>query len=170
MNNTGTVQVQTGTLNLAGGGTSSGAFTVSAGATLGFTGGTHNFGGATFTNANIINLSGATVTFNAPTTIPGTVNFSSGTLNGTATVTFSGPLSWTSGTMSGTSTAQTTLANGGISFSGIGNTYLDNRTLRTSARPRLPPATTCTAETALFSTTNWVPCWICKAPTGWLTT
>jgi autotransporter-associated beta strand protein len=127
MNNTGMVDVQKGTMNLSGGGTSAGSFNVASGATLGFTGGTHYLGGATFTNAGTINIAVATATFNSFASIPGTVNFSSGTLNGTATMSFTGPVTWTGGTMSGSGA---TLTQGGITLSGSGDTYLDGRTLQ----------------------------------------
>jgi autotransporter-associated beta strand protein len=131
LDNTGTVQVQTGTLNLAGGGSSTGTFSVSPGAFLAFKGGTHYLGGATFGNSGEIDINGATAAFNAATLVPGTVNFSSGTLSGTGTVTFSGPLTWTNGTMSGSGT-QTTNAQGGIIFSGGGDPLLNGRILNNS--------------------------------------
>jgi hypothetical protein len=103
--NTGDVQVQSGTLDLAGGGSASGTFEVSANATVQFGGGytlslassvtgagSANFSGGTVNAGGIYNLtgtntfSGATVNFsgsyaitNQPVTISaGTVNFNAG--------------------------------------------------------------------------------------------
>lgn len=140
LNNSGAVQVQTGTLNLSAGGTSSGSFNISSGAVLGFISGTQSLGGATFSNLGAINLSGAAVSFNSPTNLPGNVNFSGGTLTGTATTTFTGLLTWTNGAMSGSGTTQ---AQGGIVLSGLGDPLLDGRTLAN-------------AGTAAFSSSNWL--------------
>jgi autotransporter-associated beta strand protein len=140
MNNSGTVDLQTGSMYLSGGGTSTGTFNVATGTIFAFTGGTHNLGGSTFNNAGKIYISGATVAFNAPTTMPGTVNFNTGTLSGANTVTLTGPLTWIGGTMSGSGS---TLAQGGIVFDGTGDTFLDGRTLTNTA-------------TATFLSTNYL--------------
>jgi hypothetical protein len=99
-NNSGTVDVKSGTLRFAGGGSDSGVFSVSPKATLVFSGGTHNFTGCTFSNAGTILLSNGTLNFNSPQTIPGATTFSAGTISGSGTVTF-GNLLWSGGTISG---------------------------------------------------------------------
>ena len=132
-NNTGTVSVQAGTLELRGGGTSTGAFNVESGKVLSFSGGMHNLGGATFSNAGTIAFSGGTETFDAAATVPGTV-----TLGGTATISGTGTLTlanvtWTAGVMSGSGTTMIP-ADGSLSISDSGSSkYLNNgRTLGNS--------------------------------------
>ena len=64
-NNSGTVEVQTGTLSLAGGGISSGTFAVSPGATLKFADSTHTLDtGSTLNNDGSLEVSGTTATIN----------------------------------------------------------------------------------------------------------
>jgi len=81
-NNTGTVDVQSGTLSLAAGGTSSGAFTIGGAATLEFAGGV-----STLTTASSV----------AGT---GTLRFASGTTNLLGTYLATGPLVFTGGSAS----------------------------------------------------------------------
>ena len=155
--NASTVEIQTGTLSLNAGGLQNGSFAGSPGATLHFGGGTHTLGATSSVNAETVlfasgtvnlsgtylatsttTVSGATVTFNAASTITGigspltisggtvnfssgdpidttTLNFSGGSLGGTDTVTVSGLTTWTAGGMSG---AGTTNTDGGLSLSG----------------------------------------------------
>ncbi len=141
-NNTGTAEVQAGNaMNLSGGGTSTGTFNVLSGATLNFSGGTHSLGGATFSNAGTINFNSGTENFNGTTatTVPGAVVLSSGTLGGSGVVNFNN-LTWTGGTMSGSGT---TTVSTSIIFSGSGDPLLDGRTLSNSG-------------TATFSSTNYL--------------
>jgi len=119
-------------------GAGSETFNVYSAAALSFSGGTYGMGGATFSNTGTINFNGASVSFDASTSIPGTVNFSSATLSGTNTLTFAGPLTWSAGTMSGSGT---TMAQGGILFNGNSDTYLDGRTLTNASTDPLKPAT-----------------------------
>jgi hypothetical protein len=128
-NNTGTVNVDSGTLSLNAGGTSSGAFAVDAGTTLNFGGGTHSLSAAlSITSAGIVGFSGGTTTIaggytaTATTINGGTVNFnaaggatsnsmnfSSGVLGGSGPLTIdTGLLAWTGGMMTGSGT--TTIA------------------------------------------------------------
>ena len=127
-NNTGVVQVQSGTLDLTGGGTSSGSFDAASGTTLDFGSGTHTLNtGATFTGAGPSRVVGGTATVNGATTA---ANFaqSGGTLNGTDTLTISGTFNWTGGTMSGSGT--TSIASGGtLTFSGSSTKTLSVRTV-----------------------------------------
>ncbi len=65
-NNTGTVEVQTGTVVMSSGGTSTGVFDVSSGALLNYTGGSHTFNaGVTLPGAGPVRVGGATLTVNS---------------------------------------------------------------------------------------------------------
>ncbi|MBC7834436.1 MAG: hypothetical protein H7Y88_04955 [Phycisphaerales bacterium] len=123
-NNTGTVTISGGTLNIGAGGTSSGTMSPAAGATLEFSGnltythtpassvqgasgtllvsaGTVNFEGAV-SGIESFDQSGGTANFNTTSTatfVGG--NISNGTLAGSSGVSFSGVLAWTFGTMTG---------------------------------------------------------------------
>jgi RHS repeat-associated protein len=117
---TGSVTVTSGTLNLQGGGSASGVFTV--GGTLDFTqtaftlaaassvtgiGTVRFYGNDATTVAGTYNASATTigtgeVDFNSPATTQ-YLNFGGGTLGGSGTFTFNGG-SWTGGTMTGTGT------------------------------------------------------------------
>jgi hypothetical protein len=106
LNNTGTVNVNTGTLTLAGGGTESGTVNVPTGATLVFNSPTVPIiisTGATFTGTGTVSLTGGALNVNAPVTISG-FNLSGGTLGGTGTLTLTGTPTITGGTMTGTGT------------------------------------------------------------------
>ncbi|HZY84122.1 MAG TPA: hypothetical protein VFE78_04795, partial [Gemmataceae bacterium] len=124
-NNTGSVDVQAGTLALTGGGVGGSTFTVEGGATLSTNGYTLN--GATVTGdgalqvgifnsltvagpSSIENLtiSGGTVTANAALAVQN-LTLSGGSLTGPAAVTLSGAFNWT----------------GGGSLTGTGDTVLD---------------------------------------------
>ena len=122
-NNSGTVSVNSGELDLPGGGSDSGAFTIASGATLGLNGHTHTLNdGTTFTGAGNLIINGATVNFtgsasmnvntlvlssgavnfnNSGANAAAVVNFSAGTLGGTSLVMVSGPLNWTGGGITG---------------------------------------------------------------------
>ncbi len=80
--NTGTVDVESGTLRLDGGGTNGGAITSSAGATLTLGGGT--FGsepGATMDLAGNLVIAGGTSVFDAPVTVGDVLTVSGGTVS-----------------------------------------------------------------------------------------
>jgi YD repeat-containing protein len=149
LNNTGSVQVQSGELALAGGGDSTGSFQIAAGATLSFSDGTQTleaasqvsgagtvvFASGTVTIKGTYDPGGAATTLinggtadfssGAPVTLP-ELTLQSGTLTGSDSVIVTGPLNWTGGTMSGAGT--TTLAAGGT-LSLSGDLTLDGRTL-----------------------------------------
>ena len=139
LNNSGAVEVQSGTLRLGRAGstsssTSSGGFTVQAGAILEFAGGTHRltdssfiagggrvrFNNATASLAGSYNLTGDTV-IDAGTAefvadaSTGTLTQSGGTLTGAGTLTVTGQTTWTGGTMSGIGR---TIALGGLQLGG----------------------------------------------------
>jgi hypothetical protein len=97
LNNTGTVQVQSGTLKLTSGGLSTGSFVVDAGTALDFDGGTYALdSGATLSGPGNVTLTTGAIdvrgaaTASAPVTLgPGT------TLTGAGSMTFDGTLTWT---------------------------------------------------------------------------
>ncbi|MBI3867393.1 MAG: hypothetical protein HY299_02595 [Verrucomicrobia bacterium] len=81
-NNSGTVEIQAGTLSLAGGGAHSGSFTVPAGTELILSGGTHTaVGSSSITGAGQLTVSGATATLGGLVNVSGSNIFSSGTAN-----------------------------------------------------------------------------------------
>src|SRR5262249_25367824 len=116
------VQVQTGTLSLQSGGTSTGKFNVSADGVLEFQAGIHTANaGASFSGAGTVRVAGATLTVNGGTAYDaantvissstanfngssktGTLTLSGGTLGGTGTLTVSGASTWMGGNMTGT--------------------------------------------------------------------
>ena len=131
-NNTGTVDVQTGTLSLEGGGTDSGTYTVASGATLQFNGGTHLWqGGVSSNGAGVLKITSGTVQADGAVTLSSGATLSGGILTGSGLVTFNGPTTWSGGTMSGAGVKQVpageTLA---INVSGNGHLYLDGTTLQ----------------------------------------
>ncbi|MCG3126315.1 MAG: hypothetical protein CHACPFDD_01147 [Phycisphaerae bacterium] len=101
-NNTGTVDVQSGTLRFATTLTNSASFTVAQGATVELSSGNQTFNaGATVTGAGTLKLSGATL--NIPADVSAwNVNISSGNLTGAGTFGCESNLTWSSGLMSGT--------------------------------------------------------------------
>jgi hypothetical protein len=155
LNNTGTVDAQSGTLALSGGGLSSGTFLTEPGATLEFGGGAHYltadssvggagnvlFGSESF-NDLFITLAGSyavggtttvqsnggggpSVTFTTPAEM-GALTLVSGTLGGDGDLTTDGLLTWTGGTLSGNGQVN---ANGGLAISGTVNKSLSGRAL-----------------------------------------
>jgi hypothetical protein len=106
-NNSGTVEIQTGTLSLSGGGTSSGNFDVSGG-TLVFAGGTHTANASSsITGAGQLAVSAGIVNLAGPVNIRGSHTFSGGAAN------FTGNTICTNNTIS--------FSNGGTAnFSGTG--------------------------------------------------
>jgi len=119
LNDSGTVSVQSGTLRLTGGGTSTGAYQVTAGDTLDFDAGTHTLAvGSNVTGAGTVKFSGGTVNaaggygvsglslinggtanFNGTAGPAGSLTVASGTLGGSGLLTVSGPMSWTGGNL-----------------------------------------------------------------------
>ena len=108
VDNTGTVSVQSGTLEFSGGGTFSGTFTVASGATLDFSGGTYTLSfmvsGASIGGAGVFEQTGGTIS-------------GPGTLIVTASATFSGNVAEQTGT--GTTLLKgATTDSGGIALDG----------------------------------------------------
>jgi hypothetical protein len=88
LNNSGTVDVQSGTLKLAGGGMSGGTFTVAATATLTFSGGSHNLiPSANVSGAGTVVFGGGTVEENGTYAISGSTSFTGGSAYFPGTVT-----------------------------------------------------------------------------------
>jgi hypothetical protein len=146
-NNSGTVDVQTGTLSLNAGGDSTGSFTAESGTNLNFTGGTTLRSASSVSGAGTVGVSGSAFggtvyvlggySVTNTTLTNGTLNFghdnsvanltmSGGTLTGLNDVTVTGLLNWTAGTMSGTGR---TISSGVLNISGSGGKTLDTRTL-----------------------------------------
>ncbi|PPD05625.1 MAG: hypothetical protein CTY29_00125 [Methylobacter sp.] len=144
LNNTGTVNIQTGTLSLRGGSTSSGDFNVAAGSTLDFNGGTHNLNNINFgASTGTLSVFRGTVNTTGPLNFGGEVildiatlnnndaatlaNYTqnNGTLGGPGNVTVSGLTRINNGSLAGTGTF---FANGGIQLSG--GSLSDSRTLQ----------------------------------------
>jgi hypothetical protein len=108
VNNAGTVNVQTGTLQIDDGGNMSGPFNVSPGATLDFhdgvfslNGGTKIVQSGTGTGSTLNVDTNAIVSVNTGITIGTDVVNLGGTLQGPANVTFSGDVTWSGGSMIG---------------------------------------------------------------------
>ena len=83
-NNTGTVNVTRGTLNLSGGGTDSGALNISSGATVQFSS-AYTLDGASSTGLGQLQLASSTVTINTTANFASGFTQSGGTLDGTGT-------------------------------------------------------------------------------------
>lgn len=138
LTNTGTLNVQSGTLNLAEGGSSSGTVNVSSGAALVLNQNTFTFqDGAQLTGAGTIRTSGGTTEFvgnhtatttlaltsgnlsvSGNTTTSGAGSISGGTYKGPGNLTFGGTLTISGGTLEG---AGTLTANGGADITGSFN-------------------------------------------------
>ncbi|MCX5671992.1 MAG: PEP-CTERM sorting domain-containing protein [Planctomycetota bacterium] len=120
-NNSGLVKVETGTLSLAGGGTSTGTFQVDAGAGLVFGEATYNLGGSTFSNAGLITLTNAAILlFDTPVALGGTVDLGNATLGGAGAVTVQGTMNWTWGAMRGSGATDVAP---GATLKVVGNNY-----------------------------------------------
>jgi hypothetical protein len=145
-NNSGTVEVDSGTLQLATSGTSSGTWDIAAGAVLDFAGGgPHTLNGAV-TGAGTFRSSSGITNINSTFTISGTTEFTGGTLNfncssiamtqfvnhsngslgGPGSLTVNGLYTWTGGSM--VDSGVTTL-NGGMALSGPNTKGFHGRTL-----------------------------------------
>src|SRR5262245_26833911 len=154
-NNTGTITINSGSMNLNAGGTSTGSYTAAAGAALNFNGGTHDVtltGGKSVGGAGTIGFTGGTTTIGGAGTynVTGTSNVTGGTVNlnlasgagdwtqsggalsgsGTVTVASGKSYAWSAGRMGGS--AQTVIAAGAtLTISGgvsLGRTLTVNGT------------------------------------------
>ncbi|MDN3542964.1 MAG: PEP-CTERM sorting domain-containing protein [Roseateles asaccharophilus] len=144
-NNTGTVQVEAGTLNVLGGGNSPGQFTVAAGATLQFSAGTMTLGrsvsnlgsfrvgGAAIVNAAPgLELGGNTVVSAGRLNLGGNSQFErldfvgSGTLANSGNLVVTGPTTWGGGTFAGPGS---TRLEGAVSLAGAATNTVSGGTL-----------------------------------------
>jgi len=138
--NTGAVLIQTGSMIVNQGGSSSGSFDLGVSHTLQFAGGTFNLnGGTTFTGSGNILLNGTTLSVNASIDVPAaiTVDMAAGIITGTGTLTTQGPLNFSGGTMQSTGV---TTCNGALNISGtavkgiqLGRTLNNNATANYTA-------------------------------------
>ena len=108
LNNTGTVNVNAGTLQVGGGGTDTGIFNTALGTSLEFSGGISNLNaGASLTGTGSLAISGGTLNLNTPFTLAN-LTMSGGTLGGTGALTVTGPFNVTGfSTLSSTGTFTT---------------------------------------------------------------
>jgi hypothetical protein len=122
--NTGTVEVQSGTINLAGtygDSTEAGIITNASGATFNFSGATHTvLAGFSATGPGTLMISGGEVDFNSLTASPvsNLTLTGTGTLGGSGLLAVNGPFTWSGGTIN--NSGGVTL-NGTSSLNGVGN-------------------------------------------------
>ncbi|MEK7445750.1 MAG: hypothetical protein AABZ70_12920, partial [candidate division NC10 bacterium] len=108
------VDVQTGTLAIAGGGSSSGNFNMAAGAFLNFTGAYTLNAGASITGAGSARLVGTpTLTVGGNASVQNLLVPTGTVVTGAGDLTVNGTLTWSGGSMS-TNTAKTIVASGGV--------------------------------------------------------
>lgn len=100
-NNSGAVDIQTGALNLGGGGAATGTFTAQPAALVEWSGGTFTLNpGAQLNDSGLYRINGGTVAANASFAVENLV-LVAGTLDGTGTVTISNAMSWPGGALNG---------------------------------------------------------------------
>ncbi len=140
-NNSGSVDIRSGTVSLSNGGTDTSPFTATSPGTLRFGGGTHNFNtGVSLGGTGAIVISTGTVNINTAITSTVPLTLSGGTLGGSGTLSVSGSsLTWTSGTMSGTGSTNI-LSGATLTISGTSSVSLDARTLNNSGTTALTNA------------------------------
>ena len=120
-NNTGTVNVDAGTMLMQAGGTSTGTFAIDAGAKLEMRNGTHILNNVTTSGDGTLEISTENVGADALVTINGgtlgsAFLMSGSRMNGTDQV-FTGPATWTGGNITGLTTESTTFS-GSLTISG----------------------------------------------------
>jgi hypothetical protein len=128
-NNSGTVEVLSGTLAIAAGGSSSGVFTVAAGSAVTFTGSYTLDNGSNLLGAGVARVSTGTLTVSGSVSVQN-FELTSGSLTGAGTLTVTGTMTWSGGTMSGTGStaiaAGATLALSGNAAKQLGTRVLSN--------------------------------------------
>ncbi|NCR71712.1 MAG: hypothetical protein GPI93_11170 [Microcystis aeruginosa LG13-12] len=146
LNNTGTVQVQTGTLNLTGGGSSSGVFQVNSGANLAFGGGTYNITGGSVTTGNL-NITSGTITITGATVSDlNSLAVSGGSLTVNENINKSNNVTLSSGTFG---SGKTTLK-GTTNISGTNAKSVDTRTIENQGT-----VTWTNGDIYLYNGANW---------------
>jgi autotransporter-associated beta strand protein len=129
-NNTGTVSIQAGQLYLAGGGTSSGSFTIANGANLTLAGDYSLLPGSSISSGASSSISLTTGTLTLSTDIAAAnLSFTGGLITGGSLLTLSGSNTWNAGTMSGTGTTRIAGGAGLTVPLGVGVTLSGGRTL-----------------------------------------
>lgn len=111
-NNTGTVNVNAGTMLMQAGGADSGQFNIADGAKLEFRNGAHTLNNVTTSGAGTLQISTENVGADAVVTVNGGTHtsvflLSGSTMTGTSN-TFQGAATWTGGTITGAASASTT--------------------------------------------------------------
>ena len=159
-NNTGTVDVQSGTISLTGGGSNTTALTVSgASATLLFGAGVFNLNaGTAVSGPGTVRLnSTGTLSINSPVSIPASTTFTflAGTLAGAGAFTTNGTFNWSGGLMTG---AAITTVNGPLNLSGLPGIN-GNRTLNNTSTCNWTPASTLGLWTGTGSVINNTGTW-----------
>jgi hypothetical protein len=126
-NNSGSGRVLSGTVNLAAGGNSSGALDLAAGVAVNFTGGTQTVSsaGLTFTGAGLPHVAGATLSSAGPVSAVG-FELASGTVSGSGNLTTNGIFTWTGGNLA---IATNIAAAGRLNLSGTNDKRLDGAVL-----------------------------------------
>ncbi len=100
-NNSGTLNIFTGTFDIDGGGTNSGPRNIAAGAQLRYHASYTHAAGSTTLGSGLFILNGGTHTISGDWTIGCFSQLLTGTLTGPGNLTTNGPLSWGAGTMTG---------------------------------------------------------------------
>jgi hypothetical protein len=122
LNNTGTVDLETGALGLLGGGDNTGVFQLASDGVLDIAGSNYTFDdGTAFTGPGTLSLNLGTLTVSAPVTVPGDFQLLAGTLRGTGVLTVEGDSTWAGGMITGNLTIP---AGGTLTISGVVNMTL----------------------------------------------
>jgi hypothetical protein len=127
LNNSGKIDVQSGAVQLSGGGRHAGNYSIGPLGILEFSQKTNEFHSCNVANAGMLLFSGGTAEFHAPVVIPGKTKIAGeATLAGTSEATFEN-LAWSGGTIAG----KVSIAAGGTATIGNGSLvrYLDGGTL-----------------------------------------
>jgi hypothetical protein len=123
----GTVNVNSGTLQLSAGSTHSGGVNVAASAVLDFASGTHLLNsGTTVGGAGAVAVTAGTVTVGAPVAVSAPLSLAGGVVNGAGALTLAGPATWASGTFGGTGSTD---VNAGLTIDTAGAKSLTQRTI-----------------------------------------
>jgi uncharacterized repeat protein (TIGR01451 family) len=126
-NNGGTVDLQTGTLDVAGG-TNNGTLTLAVSTTFLVNSDNYTFGPSTSVGGpGNVSVTAGTLTIGGAISLPNFLQ-SGGTVDGSSTLTLSGVADWSGGTMSGAGTTQVSNL-GTLTLSNATPKTLDNRTL-----------------------------------------
>jgi hypothetical protein len=134
-NNTGTVDIQSGTFSPSSGGTSSANFNVASGATFLFSSNTYTLAsGATLTGSGNFQVGGGTLAVNATGVTVDHLTMTSGTLNvaGSLSTTASGIVDWTADSTLTGAGALTIASGATMNINGFGTRYIDGGTLNNS--------------------------------------